>query len=50
MVRKSLNQWQILVIEQLLDHAHEFKRYDEASLKTLVEIWRKVDKVNVVLK
>lgn len=52
MSRKQLTQWQILVIEQLINRAyeHELHKYDEKSLKTLKEVWSKTAKASVILK
>lgn len=50
MARKTLTQWQVLVIEQLLEHAHEFNRYDPASLDKLVKLWRGADSITVKTK
>lgn len=50
--RKQLTPWQILVIEQLLERAMEFEKhkYDEASLKSLADTWKKADRVSITLK
>lgn len=47
---KRLSPWQILVIEQLLEHAKEFGRYEEKSLAALVELWCSADSVTVKVK
>jgi hypothetical protein len=48
--RKQLSQWQMLVIEQLLEHAEESGRYEPASIKSLVTLWRSAQSVSVKMK